>query len=375
VLRTSTVTRQCRRPLEYFVLRLAVLGVLAILLSTASALSAQDLSRLAIPAVFVRELTPPGSGGGFLRPERIFVDNRFNEIFVSDPGYNRVVVFDTSGMYKFEFSGSEIFGFPSDVVVDSDGFIYVLGTTGSGKSIYLFDYDGLYLRKLDITGLSEGQKINIDHLAIDDANNLLIVDEAGAEIALVDGKGALLRHFPILVDIPEKDRKEAIYGTPCVADGLIYLPVSTIGSVMVYDLQGTLVREIGVQGTDVGSLNFPVAAAVAAGKLLLVLDKHRYTVVCYSLDGRLLGEFGGMGFDEGWFYHPGALAIDKQNRSYISQVYLNRVQVCALPDTIYERAKSLSVKSSQTESNSPLLKSALEKEVPSQLTYIEKKVN
>jgi DNA-binding beta-propeller fold protein YncE len=328
---------------------------------------AQGNSPLAVPASVVRELTPPGTANGFLRPEGVFVDNKFDEVYVSDVGHNRIIVFDTSGLYKFEFSGNDIFGTPGDVVVDSLGFIYVIG---SGNSIYLFDYDGLYLRELQLSGLPQGLTLNINHLTIDESDNLYIVDGTKAIIFIFDTQGTLRQQFSVLTDVSEKERREATFGAPRIFAGSIYLPVSTFGTVYVYDLSGNFVRNIGGEGTDIGTLNFPVDVAVSPDSVVMVLDKHRYNVVCFTIDGQFLGEFGGMGFRPGWFYHPNSFAIDNVGRCYISQIYLNLVQVCDLPKFIVEKAKSLTVKHSQSNSNSLRPESAGGEEVTRQLTMV-----
>jgi hypothetical protein len=180
---------------------------------------AQGNSPLAVPASVVRELTPPGTANGFLRPEGVFVDNKFDEVYVSDVGHNRIIVFDTSGLYKFEFSGNDIFGTPGDVVVDSLGFIYVIG---SGNSIYLFDYDGLYLRELQLSGLPQGLTLNINHLTIDESDNLYIIDGTKAIIFIFDTQGTLRQQFSVLTDVSEKERREATFGAPRIFAGSIY---------------------------------------------------------------------------------------------------------------------------------------------------------
>jgi DNA-binding beta-propeller fold protein YncE len=342
--------------------------VLLISLSTNS--SAQGNPPLAVAAVIVRELTPPGTANGFLRPGGIFVDNRFGEVYVSDLGHNRIVAFDTSGLYKFEFSCGGIFAIPDDLVADSRGFIYVIGSTGSGKGIYLFDYDGLYIKELQLSGLPQGLTLNISHLTIDESDNLYIVDETNQIVFTFDTQGTLRQQFSVLSDVPEKERREAMFGAPRVAAGLIYLPVSNFGTVYVYDLSGSFIRNIGDLGTDIGTLNFPVSVAITQDSIVMVLDKHRYNVVCFSFEGEFLGEFGGMGFRLGWFYHPHFFALDNLGRCYISQIYLNLVQVCDLPKFIVEKAKSLTVKHSQSNSNSLRPESACGEEVTEQLTTV-----
>jgi DNA-binding beta-propeller fold protein YncE len=331
--------------------------------------NAQETSLISVPAPLVRELTPPSTAEGFLRPEGVFVDNRFAEVFVSDPGHNRVVAFDTSGLYKFEFSCADIFGTPEDVVVDSRGFIYVLGSTGSGKGIYRFDYDGLFLNQVHLSGLPDNTSFKPVHLCLSESDEIFAIDGDQRLVCSFNTDGVLQSQFQVLNDVPDDQRRDALFGAPRIAGGLFYLPVSTFGSVFVYDLEGNFVRNIGDEGADIGKLNFPVAVAVSADSLVVVLDKHRYNVLCFTITGKFVGEFGGMGYRAGWFYHPNSLAMDNFGRCYITQIYLNLVQVCDLPKVIAEKAKLLTLENSQINRNKPVLATKGE-EVTSKLTAL-----
>jgi hypothetical protein len=104
--------------------------------------------------------------------------------------------------------------------------------------------------------------------------------------------------------------------------------------VRAYDLTGRPDRVIGQHGSTPGDLAFPVDVAVSRDGLVLVLDQARFNVVCYAPDGKFLGEFGGKGVSPGWFYRPSLLAIDRDDRVYIGQIFMNRLQVCRIPDFI-----------------------------------------
>jgi hypothetical protein len=73
---------------------------------------------------------------------------------------------------------------------------------------------------------------------------------------------------------------------------------------------------------------------VAEDGTILVLDKHRFNVLCFNRWGKFLGEFGGRGTSPGWFYFPSLLGVDSSDQVYIGQVFLNRVQTCAIPEVI-----------------------------------------
>lgn len=296
-----------------------------------------------VAAKFLRVLDPPGSGDQFQQPGQIFIDKKFSEVFVSDVGNNRVVVFDTTGVFKFAFSGHEEFGSPTGIVVNSHGFIFVLGSRrGEVRSLFQFDYDGTYLGPLAITEFAEDSIPDIRSIAVDDNDNLYLLTELGNRVIKVDAQGRYLGQFPVLEDLKSKERAEAVLGAPRIDGDRLYLPASMFGTVYVYSLDGEFIRHIGIQGNNVGELNFPCAVDVINHEIVVVLDKHRFNTLCYSLEGEYLGEFGGMGYSLGWFYHPEFLAVDNLGRSYIGQGLGNRVQVCELPEFIAAKIQATS---------------------------------
>ncbi len=316
-----------------------------------------------VPAELLREIKAPGTANEFLRPQQVFVDRQFGEVYVVDTGNNRTLVFDTSGVFKFQFSGRDQFGSPTDLVVGPSGFIYAVGSRrGMGSSIFKFDYDGTYVGPLDIRSATDQLPIDCRRLAIDSREQLYILPASSDRFVIASPSGEYLGEFPILADLSTKEREEAVLGSPRIVDDLLYLPAAMFGTVYVYDLQGEFIRTIGSRGNDVGELNFPCAVDVVNHQIVVVVDKHRYNVLCFSLEGVFLGEFGGMGYEPGWFYHPEYLAVDELGRVYISQMFLNRVQTCNLPAFILDKATPLKQSLNQ-QSTQPWLLEAAKEEV------------
>lgn len=289
---------------------------------------------MSVPAEYVRNLEAPGRSNQILRPSAVYVDRQFNEILVADPGHNRIVIFDSSGVFRFEFSGAGHFSTPVDLAVDEAGLIWVLGTTRDGRSLFVFDFDGLYLREIQLPEGDKGIGASYGSFDISPGGELFLLDETSSRIVVLTQEGASTRMIELMASMEEDERRRQVLGKLRIQRERILIPCGSLGRVYIYDLDGKQMRSIGHKGTSIGELNFPVAAVLTDGDLLFVLDKHRYNVVCFDLNGQFRGEFGGRGNNPGWFYHPTLLDVDQRGLVYIGQIFQNRIQVCRTPDFI-----------------------------------------
>lgn len=297
----------------------------------------QDSSNLlAVKAEFVREFSLPGRNNQLLRPAAIHIDRKFNEVLVSDPGHNRIVIFDDNGVYRFEFSGGEVFSTPGDLGVDSEGQIYVVGSTRAGKRLFVFDFDGIYLQELELF-TSDGKRVDIGSMTLSEQDELFVYNANQPGITVFSPDGELLREIALFEELSERTLNEMIAGTLTAAQGKLFLPLPSMGMVNLYSFEGEFLQSVGYKGSRVGEMSFPVRAALTPDGLLLVLDKHRHNVLCFDQNYQFIGEFGGRGFNPGWFYHPNLLDVDAGGQIYVGQIFSNRIQVCHLPQVISDR--------------------------------------
>jgi len=311
--------------------------ILFTILFLSSAGRAGSQTTLSTPAEFIRELSLPGIDNDFLRPGRVLVDNTFGEIYVADPGHSRVIIFDQNGTFLYEFITAEQCGSPSDLAIDSQGMIYVLGTTLQGKKIFVYDFDGRFIRLFDPDFPEHNDSTVISSIAISGEDKLYALDKSTPRIICFDLDGNYESEIPIMEGLDESNQHEIVFGTISIKDDIIYLPVSSMGTVKRFNVDGEKLRSLGYRGSGIGELSFPVSVAVTNEDIVLILDKHRYNVVSFSNSGQFLGEFGGKGLRVGWFYHPTWLAVSPNNELLITQVYNNMVQVCRLPQFIVDR--------------------------------------
>lgn len=307
-----------------------VIGALAVVAVVGMA-AAQD-SR-SVPADFVSFISPPGVLDRIERPSAIAVDRAQGEVFIADPGHNRIVVFDADGGFRFEFSVSECTAMPLDLAVDSQGFITMIGSTRDGQRLFRFDFDGLFLGQVPRPVLPDGRVLDVDHVDIDARDRLVLLDRDALMIAITEPDGSLVSSFD-LVPVADRDaRQDLVPGAITVAGDRLYVPFSSRGTVAVFTLDGEPVTFHGYKGNNPGELNFPTAVAVS-DDLVAILDKHRFNVVCFGHDGVFRGEFGGRGVSPGWFYHPTLLELGPDRQAYIGQIFENRIQICRIPDFI-----------------------------------------
>jgi sugar lactone lactonase YvrE len=296
------------------------------------AASAAQVQSNALRGEFLFEVKAQGSERGLLRPSQVRYDPQHQEFYIADTGNDRIVILDRDGLFLFEFGGTELLRAPTDIAVDREGRIYALCTFSGGRRVQIFDYNGEFIGTLEVHGGPVSGPFQISSLVIDERDRLNLLDDFQKRVVSCELDGTTLSEFPLFPDLEERRRQEQIIGNLTIHGNHLYIPLPMVGSVYCYDTEGTLVKTVGHQGGTYGMLSFPIAASVDTSGNLLVLDKHRHTVVGYDSSGRVLGEIGGRGSSPGWFYHPISLLVDSRDRLWVTQIFRNRIQVLGLDE-------------------------------------------
>ncbi|RJP72413.1 MAG: 6-bladed beta-propeller [Candidatus Abyssobacteria bacterium SURF_17] len=308
------------------------IAVIAFPLLALAFMATQAFAALKIEATYLYDLQGPTKDSQLQNQRNLYCDLERAEVYVVDTGNHCIRVFGKEGMQLFQFGHNGDLAVPLDVVINSQGDIYVLQSGPEGKGVIdVFDFRGKYLNRLELKDLPEGEDCRPNDIAIDSQDNVYVSDQRNGCIVSFDRDGHY--RFSVLPPISEKEREEVVFGSLMIDDGgNVYLPVGTLGIVFVFDGAGQFVRNFGIKGGGPGKLAFPIDVAVDKHGHCLVLDHARHCISVYDKDGRYMTEFGGMGTGPGWFFYPSGLEIDKYGRIYVSQTFGNRVQVLKLKE-------------------------------------------
>ncbi|RZI42024.1 6-bladed beta-propeller [Herbaspirillum sp. HC18] len=136
----------------------------------------------------------------FKRPTGIAVDSEGKRLYVVDTGTvtneeHRVRVFDAqTGKHLLDFgkrgSDNGEFNLPRDVVIGTDGLVYVVD--GGNFRVQAFKQDGTFVRVFGEVGRRGGQFSRPKEAAVDAEGNLYVVDSAFGNFQIFNTQGQLL---------------------------------------------------------------------------------------------------------------------------------------------------------------------------------------
>ena len=214
-------------------------------------------------------------------PSGLTVD-RYGRLLVADTHFYRVLVYSPEGKILFQI-GDGIqgttpgrFGYPTDVVIDSQGNFYV-SEYGENDRIQVFSPDGKWLRQWGGHGFEPGEFLRPRALAIDDKDRLYVADSCNHRI-------------------------------------------------QVFDTSGKLLRSWGTRGTGPGQMSYPYDVAVGADGSLYVCEYGNQRVQKFTKEGQSLGIWGSPGREPGCLNNPWALAVDREGAVSVIDSNNHRVQ-------------------------------------------------
>jgi len=257
---------------------------------------------------------------------RKFLDNPYacatyktERVYVSDPGYPAVFVFDRKRK-DIWLIGTERDGglwMPVGIDLDENGNLYVADTKQA--KVFVYDVEGKFLRSF-----GEGELIrpvgltyaNHRVYVTDSKKHVIkIFDPAGNPVGEIGkrGTGDGEFNFPLYIT---HDREGNIY----VVDSMNF-------RFQILSGRGEFIKSIGGPGDVSGTFSRPKGIAIDSDGHIYVSDAAFNNVQIFDKEGNFLLYFGSYGREPGKFLFPGGLCFDEIDRLYVPEQMNSRVQV------------------------------------------------
>jgi DNA-binding beta-propeller fold protein YncE len=203
---------------------------------------------------------------------------------------------------------------------DSTGRLLVADPGQHGIHIYDFEK-----RKYQfVKGPRKRELISPIDVACDKNDDIYVSDSVRAKIYVFDTRGRFLRTIGGTSGDSRLVRPTGMALDP--AARRLYLTDTLRHQVLVFGLDGSLVRVMGKRGTGPGEFNFPTALTLSHGKVYVV-DALNFRIQTLTPDGEFVGTFGELGDQTGTLNRPKGIAADTEGNLYVVDAVFETVQV------------------------------------------------
>lgn len=249
-------------------------------------------------------------------------------VYVTDTNNKRVTVFDIAGEPLFTFgkegTGPGEFMFPYGISAASDGRIFVADMYNGKISIHedkgeFIEYFAPEFSKDSTIKSPGGLRIVDEKVYVTDIqrNKVLVLNMAGE----------------LLLELGEPGKENGQFLAPNAvtadSDGKIYVADTGNHRIQVFDGEGNFIQMINGSAGNTGTSVFvnPRGIGLDSRGFIYVVSNLTHTVYGFNQEGEEMFNFGGMGESNGQFYLPNGLFIDGDDNVYITDTLNLRVGV------------------------------------------------
>lgn len=177
---------------------------------------------------------------------------------------------------------------------------------------------------LDMFSGGRGQRLGrfqtARDLSVCASGEVVVPDSNNHRIQVFDAQGGYLRHWGSKGDGPGQFNEP--HAAVCAPDGTIFVLDSWNGRVQSFSPDGRLIAILNTEGGMFG----PRAMALKSG-LLYIVDSGHAQIVVMDTSGSVQNIFGERGSGAAQFLEPVGIAVDSQNRIWVSDSGNNRLQL------------------------------------------------
>jgi len=278
-----------------------------------------------------------GSGRALKQPTWAFFDNKANELYVTDVGNHRIIIFDKDLMFKYSFKhfvkdrhlDRRIEGEPKAVITNSYGDMIVIDNLADYLDILDFRGDPLDKIYPNLLLNDSTLKVKPVSLCIDNNDNIYVIVVGDVtQIMVLDEDFNLKRTFG------KKGGNEKDFNMPiaiATKDSLIWVTdIYAKPAVKVFDTLGNYIFGFGMHDVKRADVSLPSAIVITQdsvdNQLIWIVDALRQVIKVYNDKGEFLSFVGDFGHQLGEFQYPMGLTVTKDNVFYVVEKIGNRIQ-------------------------------------------------
>lgn len=259
---------------------------------------------------------------------RVVADLERDEVYMVYQ--NLIRIFSPSGMEVFSFGDGLDLGQIVDVAVDERGDIILLSYRNGQPVLTRCNFRGDPVGTIEVTGLPEGLTFGGNRMV--HRGGLLYFATLGAARVIVTTTTGEYRRHVDLVPLLELDDKHQggveLSGFNVDAEGNILFTVSELFRGFRLSPDGKL-ASFGKSGSAPGLFGVVAGIATDSQGNVLVTDRLKCVVIAFSKDFQFLTELGYRGARPENLIVPDDIAVDRQDRLYVSQGRRRGVSVFA----------------------------------------------
>jgi len=270
-------------------------------------------------------------------PSQLFFDSVKNEIYITDSGNNRILIYTYDFYPLLCIDKSNGIESPIGLAVDPEGYIFVSQSSGSKQKrarISILSPSLRWKKDIFFEGFENSDGFSPKNIAISKVGRFYVTGNSFHGVVVLNKDGTF-SHLLSPVDRLGKgeEQKATICDVEIDRSGRIYLLSEDMGRIYVYDDKENFLFKFGQKGGGSGKLSRPRGITLDnRNKRIYVIDYMRHTANAYSEDGRFLFDLGGKGWGKGWFQYPSDIATDDSGDVLVADTFNNRVQVLKLEE-------------------------------------------
>ncbi len=264
----------------------------------------------------------------------VYSDETRNEAYVVSRGI--VKVFNNTGMEVYRFNDGNELGVIASLDFDEEGNIFALsyknGYVDLSYSIMRCNFRGEPQSSIEIKGIPASfGSFAPRYMAYRD-QKFYLADPTDLRIVITDMSGQVQKSFDLIpiLELKESDRGDTEMGGFSVdKDGNMLFTTPTLFSASVLSPDGKI-ASFGTAGSIPGKFENVSAILRDNRGNILVADKLKSVVNVFDRNFNFLMEFGGRGDAPGSIVVPWSMALDSDNKLFITQASNRGVSVFRL---------------------------------------------